>query len=122
MTSELEQEFFKVFGVDEQCVCPCFPEYKENGCEICIKYFQGKKDCNEKNQYKYPDITADKLLELICILNDFDDGHYEAITLEELKQEVLEDLIYYHNAIGNIANQELKDKVLSLFKVGAEDE
>ena len=68
MTSELEQEFFRVFGIDEQCICPYFPEYMENGCEICIKYFQGKKDCNEKNRYKYPDITAEKLLQMICIL------------------------------------------------------
>ena len=39
----------------------------------------------------------------------------------EVKEEVLEGLIYYHNAIGNKANQELRNKVLSLFKGGAKE-
>ena len=36
MTTELEQEFYNTFGIEEQCICPYSPEYMENGCEICI--------------------------------------------------------------------------------------
>ena len=112
--AEIEKCFFKVFSIKPKRQCYYSDTHCKNHCN---------KDCvNFYMEPKYPEITDRVLLELICILNDFDDGHYESIILEELKQEVLEDLIYYHNAIGNKANQELRDKVLSLFKVGAEDE
>ena len=113
MTSELEQEFFRVFGIDEQCICPYFPEYMENGCEICIKYFQGKKDCNEKNRYKYPDITAEKLLQMICILSAynyiFED--LKADNIEQLKEEIIK-LFFDYPFIA----EEEKTNIQQLFK------
>ena len=66
---------------------------------ICIKYFQGKKDCNEKNKYKYPDITAEKLLRMICILNEHYCNNYQCATMligdtiEKIKECVLKDCI-----------------------------
>ena len=114
MITELEQEFFKVFGIDEQCICPYFPEYMENGCEICIKYFQGKKDCNEKNRYKYPDITAEKLLEMIIIrATNYKSGTVIELepdsNIEDLKYEVLRHFIKYR---GNFD----KHQIQQLFK------
>ena len=109
--TEIEEEFYKTFDIKPAVL----EDFNYNTLDYSFK-----TTCID--EVRYPKITDRILLELICILNDFDDGHYEAISLEELKQEVLEDLIYYHNAIGNKANQELRDKVLSLFKVGAEDE
>ena len=114
MTSELEQEFFKAFEIDEQCICPYFPEYMENGCEICIKYFQGKKDCNEKNQYKYPEITTEKLLPMICILNKHYAENFQCATMlvgdtiEKIKECVLKDCIEQ--------SQHIKTEIQQLFK------
>lgn len=49
MTTELEQEFFKVFGVEKQ------------------KYYACKnKDYNDVFEVKYPEITDRILLKLIC--------------------------------------------------------
>jgi len=109
--TEIEEEFYKTFDIKPVTLKDFNYNTLNYGFKtICI------------NEVRYPKITDRILLELICILNDFDDGHYESITLDKLKQEVLEDLIYYHNAIGNIANQELRDKVLSLFEEGVEDD
>lgn len=112
MTTELEQKFFKVFEIDEQCVCPYFPEYMENGCEICIKYFQGKKDCNEKNQYKYPEITAEKLLEMIIIRAiNYKSGTVIELepdsNIEDLKYEVLRHFIDYRGYFNKYQIQQL---------------
>lgn len=118
MTIELEQEFFRVFGIDEQCICPYFPEYMENGCEICIKYFQGKKDCNEKNRYKYPEITAEKLLEMICVLNkeaiygysDWGGSFVIGETIEELKESLLTDCIRNKSKVFKQIQQLFKEE------------
>lgn len=117
MTSELEQKFYDTFGIEKQCVCPYFPEYKENGCEICIKYFQGKKDCNEKNQYKYPDITAEKLLEMICIYNNnvYENEKITPSNINTLKEDVL------HWIINDFeGNEKFKYQIQQLFKEASE--
>ena len=111
MTTNTEQEFFKVFGINKQCMCPYFPEYKENGCEICIKYFQGKKDCNKKNRYRYPNITSGKLLEMICIVfNTFPSFEINRIyTVETLKDKILSLLI--------LAKDDVYNQIQQLFEV-----
>lgn len=125
MATELEQEFYDTFGIEEQCICPYSPEYMEGGCEICIKYFQGKKDCNEgKNRYKYPDITAEKLLEMICIYNEFQnncDNFFIPTSINNLKENFLAVIIqvikdetanrYFCNNVGK-----LKYQIQQLFK------
>lgn len=117
MTTNIEQEFYKVFGINKQCMCPYFPEYKESGCEICIKYFQGKKDCNDKNQYRYPSITSGKLLEMICVLNkeavygysDWGGNFVIGETVEELKESILTDCIRNKRKVYNQVQQLFKD-------------
>lgn len=120
MATELEQKFFKVFEIDEQCVCPYFPEYMENGCEICIKYFQGKKDCNEKNQYRYPEITAEKLLQLLCIvINEYNrNGHtfyLDSTNVKELKEEILDALMGCIDTTCDLFETEVR-QIQQLFK------
>lgn len=111
---DLITHFFRVFEIDEQCICPYFPEYMENGCEICIKYFQGEKDCNKKNRYKYPDITTEKLLEMICICNStYINGYTNYFTAtgktkEELKEEILKKCI--------VLSKDIKNKIQQLFE------
>ena len=117
---ELEEQFFKTFGINKQCMCPYFPEYKENGCEICIKYFQGKKDCNDKNQYNYPNITSGKLLQLLCIVIDEynRNGHtfyLDSTNIEELKEEILDALIGCIDASCDLFEIQVK-QIQKLFK------
>ena len=110
---ELEEQFFKTFGINKQCMCPYFPEYKENGCEICIKYFQGKKDCNDKNQYNYPNITSAKLLEMICIILNAE-GLLTINTegnIEDIKEFVLRFLIGKVNKNNPYCHYKTKNKI-----------
>lgn len=95
MTSKIEQEFFIMFGIDTHY----FPEYMENGC---------KKDC------KYPDITAEKLLEMICICNStYINGYTNYFmstgkTKELLKEEILKKCL--------IVKDDIKPEIQQLFK------
>ena len=91
--NEIEEQFFKVFGIEEQCICP---------------YFQGKKDCNEKNRYKYPEITDRKLLEMICIMNKHIHKHDE-YALCPVAGENLEEVKNYMLRLFNV-NQPLLEK------------
>ena len=99
MTDKIEQEFFECYGVESLCKkrrkqLSCNPG--EIRCENCLK-----------NGNKYPQITSDKLLKIICILskyiqdnNDNDEGNIElyeigSTNIEQLKEEVLIDCIDY---------------------------
>lgn len=73
MTTELEQEFFKVFGIEQKCKSTKF-DNNDQKCEECIADYIIGCSCDEKY---YPKITDHKLLEMICILND-----YEGINVE----------------------------------------
>ena len=68
MTTELEQEFFKVFGIEPKRNC-----YWSNiSCKDC------NEDCvNFYTKPKYPKITDHKLLEMICIMNKHIHKHNE---------------------------------------------
>lgn len=69
MTTELEQEFYDTFGIEE----------KEN-----LNYTE--KGFIE-HTYNYPDITAEKLLQLLCIvINEYNrNGHTFILTVQMLK-------------------------------------
>ena len=108
MGYNIEEKFYKTFGIKRRC-CNCNFRNQEEVCNRVPKYCQ---------DYKYPKITSDILLELICIENDWDFGQYESANVKDLKNEVLEDLISYNNAIGDNGNEELKAQVQSLFKGG----
>lgn len=58
MITELEEQFFKVFGVEKKCQCKNFINYAD-----C---FRIPTECKE---YSYPEISDRKLLEMICIFS-----------------------------------------------------
>lgn len=62
MGSELEQKFYDTFSIEPRCHNP-------------IVYLSGNKKCKgvcqNCEQYNYPNITAEKLLQMICIYNEF---------------------------------------------------
>ena len=74
MTTELEQEFFKVFGIKPCCVRSCIAHYLEQGIDAWEKFNCEDTDCNkcehDKSTWEYPEITDRKLLQLLCIYND----------------------------------------------------
>ena len=77
--TNIEQQFFKVFGIEPIMLCDC--EFKnlydyriEYGQDVCIHTeSKAKNPCLKCKLAKqthplYPEITAEKLLELICII------------------------------------------------------
>lgn len=94
MTTELEQEFFKAFGIEPKCkrgdiVCS---RSVNNGCITC-----------EDNTH--PEITNRILLELICIA--YKTQGIE-LTIKDVKNEVLYNCIKYKD--------DIKLQIQSLFK------
>ena len=94
MTTEIEKRFFKTFGIEAQAKAH---EVRE-----------GLIECN----LVYPEITAEKLLELIVILQNFVDIDFTALyfqNVECLKIEIL-------NQLMNFCNNEIKPQVKALFE------
>ena len=94
MTTELEQEFFKAFGIKKREHAFLFSE-------------------PDGSKYYYPKITDRILLELICcvpktVLNN-------CTTIKEIKEAVLKDLIL---CARKYTAQELKHQIQQLFKEG----
>ena len=91
MTTELEEQFFKVFGIEKIECCKHF-KYVDSKCdrpdsmERCL-------GCIGTNKV-YPKITDRVLLEMICIANK---NNIEVIgeTVEEMKNKLLEEMIYW---------------------------
>lgn len=95
MTTELEQEFYDTFGIEE----------KEN-----LNYTE--KGFIE-HTYNYPEITAEKLLEMICIYNN-NVCENEKITpsnINTLKKDVL-----YWIITDFEGNDKIKHQIQQLFK------
>jgi len=113
MTSELEQEFFSVFGIE--------PEYK-----TCIfKYCKNKKeyDCDncDDREWHYPDITAEKLLVLLCIVIDEYNRngrtfYLDSTNVKELKEEILDALMGCIDATCDLFETEV-NQIQQLFEV-----
>lgn len=78
--TEIEKKFMKTFNIKPKCDLPC----QKRGVECVDNTYCGNK---------YPKITSDILLELICILNDFEGIDVKATTIEELKEELLKQCI-----------------------------
>lgn len=115
MTTELEEQFFKVFGVEKKCQCKNFINYAD-----C---FRIPTECKE---YNYPKITDRKLLEMICIYNSFqndeasllvpfDINNIKDIALQVITKSVKDKTLnnYYCNDI-----EKLKTNIQQLFKGG----
>ena len=124
MTSEtnITEEFFRVFGIKttEKSYCSkgyCYrqPSIKFSDNEIC-------RNCEKGHFYIVPQITSDRLLQLICILNEIACEVLLAENIEDLKNEILETCIKVYNTpiltsdgdeYDNIA---IYDKIQQLFK------
>ena len=90
--NDIEQEFFKVFGIESKEL-----EYPDN-----FEY--------------YPEITAEKLLELVCVLNKFT-GYTSLLEDEysEIKEEILRDALFAHEQL-KLHKADLTKQVRSLFE------
>ena len=93
MITELEQEFYDTFGIEKRY--------------ITLEDDYGKYQTHDK---LYPEITAEKLLEMICILNNY--GKYDCwgVTVARLKKAILE------NCIVVVVSKLLNDAILEQFK------
>lgn len=99
MTTELEQEFFKVFGIK--------PIPLELYGNWLIKGSIAENDKGEK--VVYPEITDRKLLEMICIMNKHIHKHNE-IALCPIAGESREEIKNYMLRLLNF-NQPLLEKI-----------
>lgn len=106
MTTELEQEFFKVFGVEKKCQCKNFINYAD-----C---FRIHTECKE---YSYPEISDRKLLEMICIFSQHCNfgrwNKYAMHSIDDFKYIMLSQLIEYQNKRYTYG---IKEKIQQLFK------
>lgn len=132
MTTELEQEFFSVFGIKQ--------EYQYHVRDMGRSYvgnkqmlidnkhlFMDKERKRSRRLYVanvskiYPDITAEKLLEMICILNETACEVLAAENIEDLKNEILETCIKVYNTPiltsdgDEYDNYAIYDKIQQLF-------
>lgn len=118
MTTEIEKQFFECFGIgkvkrrccslDSETHCPT--DYIT--CEDCSHWIKTEDELD-----KYPEITDRKLLELICILDNFTIQNYlkkQPFDIFELKQNVLRRCLYLDN-IG-INKDELRQQIRKLFE------
>lgn len=98
MTTELEQKFYDTFGIEPFCNLPC----NKRGVECTDNTYCGNN---------YPDITAEKLLEMICILGTVI-KHFKIppkLKLEQLKYYILRNCINEQEGIYTRIQQLFKD-------------
>lgn len=97
----IEEEFFKSFGIE-----------KISKCSICM--VDDCCYCQHNEDYIYPEITAEKLLQLICIISQYkyvlEDLYAENIN--ELKKNIL--TIYIKQSINE--DEKTKNQVKALFE------
>lgn len=119
MTTELEQEFFDVFGVEPKWKDKRVKNAKIYYTEEQVEYLR-RTTKNRNIQLCYPKITAEKLLEMICILNDYECIDVQGTTIEQLKEELLNQCIeYFKYPIAFEENADLcnlHNKIQQLFK------
>lgn len=105
MTTELEQEFYDTFGIEKRY--------------ITFEDDYGKYQTHDK---LYPNITAEMLLQMICILNETACEVLAAENIEDLKNEILETCIKVYNTPiltvdgDEYENTAIYDKIQQLFK------
>ena len=112
----IEKKFYNTFGIKPKRQCYYSDTHCKNHCN---------KDCvNFYMKPKYPDITAEKLLEMICILNETACEVLVAENVEDLKNEVLETCLKVYNTPiltsdgDEYDNYAIYDKIQKLFKEG----
>lgn len=103
MTSEIEKQFFKTFGIKSKTYVLCTCSWDCIDAQPCEKCYYGKLIEDE-----YPEITDSRLVKLICIIGSI----YICIqNRETLKEHILVQCI---NAQTNGRN--IKRQVKALFK------
>ena len=112
MTTELEEQFFKVFGIEPKWKDKRVKNFKTHYTEKQAQYLR-ETTKNRNIQLCYPEITDRKLLKMICILNSTNGINctaYESKNISDLKKEIL-------NECMNISDDiELKAKIQQLFE------
>lgn len=130
MITELEQEFYDTFGIK--------PEHND-GCKLADNYWNNENlqkqyknfdeylntNCTESDSglcystcdfayddLKYPDITAEKLLEMICIYNNnvYENEKITPSNINTLKEDVLHWFI-----TDFVGNDKIKHQIQQLF-------
>ena len=111
MAIELEQEFYDTFRIEPKCYNPIVYLSEDKKCK-CV--------CQKCEQYKYPNITAEKLLQLLCIVIDEYNRngrtfYLDSTDVKELKEEILDALMGCIDASCDLFEPEVK-KIQQLFK------
>ena len=110
----IEEKFFKTFGIEKKNFYYC--SWIEGNCSF--DEFECSGCCHhEIYRTDYPEITAEKLLQLICIVDNFTVQSYlkkEPFNLETLKIDVLERCLFLYDC--GISKDELIQKIRKLFE------
>ena len=116
----LTEEFFRVFGIEPEInyVCdkrPCKKELLKTCADIrCSHLYDIRVD--------YPDFTAEKLLEMICLINKntkyYNKSTYFKEDYKNLKDEILKNTLYCYktNCLLNKEKEQFKHQIQQLFK------
>lgn len=94
---ELEQKFFKTFGIEpteeKYCYHECkLPELKDKPCEAICPH--------QRHYIRYPQITDTIVLKLICVISNFDQYYRCFYTkYEQIKPCVLYELLKIFEAL-----------------------
>lgn len=120
MTTELEEQFYKVFGIEpiaKKYECKCGTSTTLHNLETCKSKFCDKKYCDQRQTgVYYPEITDRKLLEMICIYNStYTNGftNYSLLSgrsIEELKGHILSDCLKVRDDVYNQIQQIFKEE------------
>lgn len=106
MKSELEQKFYETFGIKKRCIRP----------KDCVRkgICRGAVACDF---YTYPEITAERLLQMICVYNSTYTNGYTNYSLlnernvEKLKEQILKNCLIVRNDIKQQIQQLFKEEV-----------
>ena len=118
--SDLTQEFYDTFGIEPKPEYWC-KNFDKTGIANCNGILDAKNKCSKckygyiRNNF-YPDIKAEKLLEMICICSSYVrelnyDYEINAKNIDNLKEEILQDCIDYAKE-----SQKFKQQIQQLFK------
>ena len=119
MTTELEQKFYDTFGIESYTYYDCLSDYKLYDQQPCNRENCISCGAYRKLLYK-PEITAEKLLQLLCIvINEYSRNGYtfylDSTNVKELKEEILDALIGCIDATCDLFETEVK-QIQQLFK------
>lgn len=108
--NDIEQQFFKVFGIEPKTQ---WHKCKDYSCIACDEY-----DNCVNRKYIYPEITAEKLIELICALNALCEKiFYKSIVPNDFKNEILSVYLDIYPKLLKKDKEYLREQVRSLFEV-----